>query len=544
MQQQGQGPRQAQEAPATSADDARVIDSHAAHVRVAESAALALLGSARAADVIDAGVSLNLLDKDDRSGDHTDVLFFHQLLQEYFAARALSLQPLTTTTWAEIVHSEWRADKMSPSLSEVVAGLDMNAPLPPPPTTGWEETVKLASAMHAAPDAFVRGLMAANLPLAGRCAAAPDSRVSETVKRELRQALIARTQDMSADLRAHIDAGEALGDLGDPRFERRRGPHGDYLLPPLIRVPGGTYTIGDDNGIYADEKPAHPVEMSDFELGQFPVTNAEYACFLQAEGYDQERWWETDAAQAWRRGEGVAEGARSGWRRTRKALEGWSDEGLRNMVTQNRATPTQVDDWLMVKHWSEQEFEAWLVKTFPDTGAVREPGYWTDTRFNNPAQPVVGVSWHEARAYCAWLSAQTAWTFRLPTEAEWEAACRGQDRRRFAYGDDFDVARGNTFESHILRTTPVGVFPDGATPSGLVDMTGNTWDWTSSLFVDYPYANTAAHEDVNSTATRVLRGGSWSYSHDGARASYRDFDGIDRSFNIGFRLVCVRPLIL
>ena len=99
------------------------------------------------------------------------------------------------------------------------------------------------------------------------------------------------------------------------------------------------------------------------------------------------------------------------------------------------------------------------------------------------------------RAYCAWLSAQTGQTFRLPTEAEWEAAARGGQRRRYtlwgvrhrlAFGNNFDATCCNTFETHP-RTTPIGVFPIGKTPTGLVDMTGNTWDWTSSLYTRYPY---------------------------------------------------------
>ena len=117
----------------------------------------------------------------------------------------------------------------------------------------------------------------------------------------------------------------------------------------------------------------------------------------------------------------------------------------------------------------------------------RLPRFWDDPDFNNPAQPVVGVCWYEARAYCAWLSAQFSplpageglgvrAAFRLPTEAEWEAAARGLGKgRTFAYRGKFDAARCNTFESHIRRTTPVGVFPGGETPEGVVDLCGNVW---------------------------------------------------------------------
>jgi formylglycine-generating enzyme required for sulfatase activity len=119
------------------------------------------------------------------------------------------------------------------------------------------------------------------------------------------------------------------------------------------------------------------------------------------------------------------------------------------------------------------------------------------------------------------LSAQTSQTFRLPPEAEWEAAAGGRQRRRFAFGDDFDVSRCNTFKTHIRHTTPIGVFPGGETPEGVVDMTGNTWDWTSSLYQPYPYQAEDGREDAAASARRVVRGGSWFDAGNLSRARFR-----------------------
>ena len=187
-------------------------------------------------------------------------------------------------------------------------------------------------------------------------------------------------------------------------------------------------------------------------------------------------------------------------------------------------------------------FEALLAEWYP-AGRQTQPAYWHDDAFNNPAQPVVGMCWFEARAYCAWLSAQTGQTFRLPTEAEWEAAARGVQCRRYAFGDDFDAARCNTFETHIRRTTPIGVFPGGETPEGLVDMTGNTWDWTSSLYTPYPYDAADGREDPSPPgARRVVRGGSWYDDQVFARASYRDdYAPGDRNDDLGLRVVRSSP---
>lgn len=184
------------------------------------------------------------------------------------------------------------------------------------------------------------------------------------------------------------------------------------------------------------------------------------------------------------------------------------------------------------------------LNTWYPPGRQTQPAFWHDVSLNNPAQPVIGICWYEARAYCAWLSAQTGQAFRLPTEAEWEAAARGQHSRRYAYGDDLDTACCNLFDTHIRRTTPIGVFPGGTTPEGLVDMTGNIWEWTSSLFHAYPYDAADGREEVQATsaARRVVRGGAWGVGHHSARTTCRWRLGPDmRGVDTGLRVVRVVP---
>ena len=262
---------------------------------------------------------------------------------------------------------------------------------------------------------------------------------------------------------------------------------------------------------------------------------------MKAGGYEDERWWETEAAQAWRRGDSTAEGAKQQWRETRQYFQA-NFATLRDWHRQGRITSKQADDWERYSRMDDDEFETLLDEWHPP-GRQTQPALWNDEAFDNPAQPVVGISWFEARAYCAWLSAQTGQPFRLPTEAEWEAAARGRTGRRHAYGDAFDASRCNAFETHVRRTTPVGVFPGGETPEGLVDMTGNTWDWTGSLYQPYPYVTADGREDPAGDARRVVRGGSWYVDPAFARAAYRnDFAPVDRDNNIGFRLFCASPI--
>ena len=153
----------------------------------------------------------------------------------------------------------------------------------------------------------------------------------------------------------------------------------------------------------------------------------------------------------------------------------------------------------MLLAMDDAAFESWLVSRFPEVDRYTRPLFFDNSTFNAPLQPVVGLCWHEARAYCAWLSAQAARTYRLATEHEWEAAACGQARRPYAYDGQFDAAKANTAETRLKRTTPVGVFPEGDTPDGISDLTGNSQDWTSSAGAGYD----------PSQVWWVVRGGCW-----------------------------------
>ena len=112
------------------------------------------------------------------------------------------------------------------------------------------------------------------------------------------------------------------------------------------------------------------------------------------------------------------------------------------------------------------------------------PAHWhgnqPPTELRN--HPVVCVTWHDAVAYCAWLSRAVGREMRLPTEAEWERAARHTDGRIYPWGDDFDAGRCNMAETGIGGTSPVGIFPTGDAVCGASDMAGNVWEWTSSLW--------------------------------------------------------------
>ena len=183
-------------------------------------------------------------------------------------------------------------------------------------------------------------------------------------------------------------------------------------------------------------------------------------------------------------------------------------------------------------HWQEED----------NMMGVPAPTYWQKGSVNEAlaAHPVVNVDWHEALAYCHWLSDVTGKAITLPSEAQWEKAARGDsDKREYPWGDTFDPKRANTVEGGLDEMVAVSSFPQGASPYGVLDMSGNVWEWTSSLFKAYPYQPDDGREGLaDISAKRVLRGGSWAGSQNLARVAYRDFNAPGlRLLLIGFRVV-------
>jgi iron(II)-dependent oxidoreductase len=249
-----------------------------------------------------------------------------------------------------------------------------------------------------------------------------------------------------------------------------------------VSITAGTFLMGAprDSFAYDNERPAHEVFVPAFRIGRTPVTNGEYARFVEERGYERREFW-TEEGWAWR--------AKEGWQCPlywRRVGGGWVE---RRMFEEGE---------LKVEH------------------------------------PVTGVSWFEAEAYAKFAGR------RLPTEAEWERAASWDIssgvKRRHAWGDEEpDDTRAN-FGRRFWGTTPVGSHPGGASSAGCLDMTGNVWEWTSTPFEGFPGFEPFPYPEYSAEwfdgDHRVLKGGSWATSPSVLRTSFRNF--FRRPFRLAF----------
>jgi formylglycine-generating enzyme required for sulfatase activity len=273
-------------------------------------------------------------------------------------------------------------------------------------------------------------------------------------------------------------------------------------------VPAGPFLMGskDDSMAYRDEKPQHPQEIAyGYWIARYPVTNAQFDAFVAAGGYGERRYWpEAEAAGYWQDGQVTMR----------------SDEKPRDRPV--------------------------------DPGGA----------YNLPNHPVVNVSWYEALAFSRWLeevlplasSQQQAWrdgrletvnldfetcSVRLPTEAEWEKAARGTDGRAFPWGAQVDPNRANYADTQIGTTSTVGCFPAGGSPYGVLDLSGNVYEWCQTVWRgDYQGYKEKAIQSATAEGSRVLRGGAFGLSVRGVRCASR-FRGDPFGWYdfIGFRVV-------
>jgi formylglycine-generating enzyme required for sulfatase activity len=318
-----------------------------------------------------------------------------------------------------------------------------------------------------------------------------DSVLGQDLVRRVRDRLVVLVAQGRLRSVERAAAGRALAKLGDPRFRADAW----YLLnEPLlgfVEIPAGSFLIGTqeedfldllrqfggESDWYKNDIPQRDISLPTYYIARHPVTQAQYWAFVQATGH---------------------------------------------------RPPTARFEWERPYEWSNGHPPLHLLN-----------------------HPVVLVTWDDARCYCDWLMAQLrtwkrmpeplatllckeGWQVRLPTEAEWEKAARGTDGRIFPWGDEPDPRRANYSDTGIGTTSAVGCFPSGASPYGVLDLSGNVWEWTSSGWRHHG-AQTRLLEPL-----AVLRGGAFHYNVRFVRCAGRIKFNMDHmSGNFGFRVVVV-----
>lgn len=214
----------------------------------------------------------------------------------------------------------------------------------------------------------------------------------------------------------------------------------DLMPKPFdwIPIPAGQVTLGKGY-----DNKAHSVgqtfTVDSFDMAKYPVTNAQFAKFIEAGGYDNDSWW--------------------------------TEAGL-----------------------AQSKEEKWT-----------EPRYWNNSKWNSAEQPVIGISWYEAIAFCLWLSEATGEKISLPSEQQWQRAAQGKEGYDYPWGNQWnrDLCNNNVDKKGIGKTNPLTHYEGkGDSPFGVVDMAGNVWEW---CLTEYKTGS----ELTNGTDVRVLRGGSW-----------------------------------
>jgi len=287
--------------------------------------------------------------------------------------------------------------------------------------------------------------------------------------------------------RERARAGVTLSILGDPRFnpDRWHLPKDDTL--GFISIPAGKFLMGsgeNDKQARDNEKPQHELDLPEFWMAKYPVTVAQFRAFVEATNYSFKYW---------------------------------------------QHNPVATRPIVSVTWYDALEYTKWL-----------------DGKLRHHAEKQIAVG----NKHPLWQGlAEGKLHLTLPSEAEWEKAARGSPRLLgeglggevgiYPWGDEFDPAKANTRETQLGDPSVVGCFPAGASPYGLLDMSGNVWEWTRSLYGnEYPYIPNDGREDLQSKEARILRGGSFYDASWGARCSFRlRLFPVDWRRYYGFRVV-------
>jgi formylglycine-generating enzyme required for sulfatase activity len=308
--------------------------------------------------------------------------------------------------------------------------------------------------------------------------------------------LAEKLNDPTLDHATRAKIGEQLHVIGDSRPGVGLRPDG---FPDIVwcLVSGGSVTFDNDEHYRGLDVIVHP-----FYIAKYPITVIQFQAFLDdPDGFSQDKWWD-------------------------------------GLARSNIPRAISVMALERVKWWEGLE--------------DRPPGPG-EPRFKFSNHPRETVSWYDAMGFCRWLTAKLPaeawpaplaqpleavsmplrWDIRLPTEWEWQqAATGGNPANKYPWGTEWNSSGVNSEESGLGRTIAVGMYPEGVSPCGALDMAGNVWEWCFNTYYSLVDAVVYGSEAYG------MRGGSWRYDKDSAGTMYRSgFNAHVRDHDIGFRVV-------
>ncbi|MBX7150334.1 formylglycine-generating enzyme family protein [bacterium] len=240
--------------------------------------------------------------------------------------------------------------------------------------------------------------------------------------------------------------------------------------PRLVKVPGGSFSMGSDHNT-PSEKPAHAVTISEFWMSSTEITVGQFAEFVTATGY---------------------------------------------LTT------------------AEKDSGGWIFDTTISNMAFKKDATWKHPYMDqNSNHPAVLVTWFDAQAYCEWLSRTTGLAVSLPTEAQWEYACKAGSADNVEIKDIAWIQDSTQLFTHETASKKSNAF-------GIYDMLGNVWEWTSDWYSDYTASTvTNPRQSTDLGRGKIVRGGSWNFPAEFASPTFRQpgHGPKARAQDLGFRIV-------
>ena len=317
-----------------------------------------------------------------------------------------------------------------------------------------------------------------------------DTNLGRDLHRRVQMRLVQILEGGQLAAQERARAGNTLSVLGDSRFDGNNLLLPDEPLLGFIHIPKGKFLTGSDPKVdqeaYDDEGPQHELNIPyEYYVARYPVTVAQYKLYVEASGYKT------------------------------------SDEDSLRGTFNHPVVFVSWYDALGYSKWLDQKLKGLSAQKVKDVRNKDEFAFW---------QGLADGKLHVT----------------LPSEEEWEKAARGVDGRIYPWQGDFEPNKANIINTGIFSTSAVGCFPAGASPYGVLDMSGNVYEWTGSSWKEYPYRSAQPPEDLDASkeVTRVIRGGCFYGESMYARCAFRDERDPDFIINyLGFRVV-ISPMLL